>query len=165
MERASPGNELRLKRVMRGRLLLRLLGILTFIAGAVGLWYGFAMSFLVPERPGEPYFQRDRVLLGNLPLLGSVLALSAAGWLLFRSLSEPKITLERAITYCIGGAVALGFLYAVIGALITHPTQLIGKAAKWPICYRKLALPRPNSRRTSATSAIHRGSFAHETSL
>jgi hypothetical protein len=38
--------------------------------------------------------------------------------MIFRSFSEPKITLERAITYCIGGAVGLGFLYAVIGSLI-----------------------------------------------
>jgi hypothetical protein len=103
---------------MQSRLLLRVSGILTFVAGTVGLWYGFAMSFLVPGIPGEPYFQRDRVLLGNLPLLGSVIALAAAGWMFFRSVSEPKITLERAITYCIGGATGLGFLYAIIGALI-----------------------------------------------
>ena len=103
---------------MRSRVLLRVSGIVMFIAGTFGLGYGFAMSFLVPGTLGESYFQRDRILLGNLPLVASVLALTAAGWIFFRSLSEPKITLERAITYCIGGAVGLGFLYAVIGALI-----------------------------------------------
>ena len=104
---------------MQRKLILRVTCVLTFVAGTVGLWYGFAASFLVPgNHLGEPYFQRDRVLLGNLPLLGSVLALAAAGWMLFRSLSEPKITLGQAITYCIAGAAGLGFLYAVIGALI-----------------------------------------------
>jgi len=114
----SQAKELRLKEPMRRKVLLRVSAIVTFIAGTVGLWYGFAMSFLVPGTPGESYFQRDRILLGNLPLVGSMLALAAAGWMIFRSFSEPKITLERAITYCIGGAVGLGFLYAVIGSLI-----------------------------------------------
>ena len=61
------------------------------------------MSFLVPGAPGEPYFQRDRVLLGNVPLVASLLSLSAAGWLFFRSASDPKITLEKSITYCVMG--------------------------------------------------------------
>lgn len=106
---------------MRNTVLLRVSGIVAFIAGTFGLWYGFVMSFLVPGTPGESYFQRDRILLGNLPLVGSLLALSAAGWMFFRSLSEPKITLERTITFCIGGAASLGFLYAVLGALIYKP--------------------------------------------
>jgi hypothetical protein len=114
----SRAKELRLKEPMRRTVLLRVSAIVTFIAGTFGLWYGFAMSFLVPGTPGESYFQRDRILLGNSPLVGSMLALAAAGWMIFRSFSEPKITLERAITYCIGGAVGLGFLYAVIGSLI-----------------------------------------------
>jgi len=70
--------------------------------------------------PGEPYFQKERVLLGNLPLLASLTALSEAGWLLVRSLSEPKISLERAIAYCMGGAVGLGFLFAILGLLLNQ---------------------------------------------
>jgi hypothetical protein len=103
---------------MRNRLLMRLSAILAFIVGTFGLWYGFAMSFLIPGVPGEPYFQRDRVLFGNVPLLVSLIALSVAGWLFVLSISEPKITLEQAIAYCIGGAVGLGFLSAVFGSLI-----------------------------------------------
>lgn len=94
----SQAKELRLKEPMRSRVLLRVSGIVIFIAGTFGLWYGFAMSFLVHGTPGESYFQKDRILLGNLPLVGSMLALTAAGWMFFRSFSEPKITLERAIT-------------------------------------------------------------------
>ncbi len=105
---------------MRSRFLLRASGILAFVAGTVGLWFGFGMSFLVPGIPGEPYFQRQRVLYGNLPLLASALALCAAGWLFFRSESERKITLDQAITYCILGAAGLGFLSFLIGALINQ---------------------------------------------
>ncbi|MGA2882579.1 MAG: hypothetical protein ABSG13_26800 [Bryobacteraceae bacterium] len=76
------------------------------------------MSFLVPGIPGEPYFQRDRLLRGNVPLVASVLALCAAGWLFFRSAPKPKITLSEAIAYCIGGAAVLGFLFYLIGAAI-----------------------------------------------
>lgn len=61
---------------MRRTLLLRASGVVTFIAATFGLWYGFAMSFLVPGIPDEPYFQRNRVLLGNIPLVASVLALA-----------------------------------------------------------------------------------------
>ena len=107
-----------MKEPMWSRALLRASGIVAFIAGTLGLWYGFAMSLLVPGTPGESYFQRDRILLGNLPFVGSVLALAAAGWMFFRSLSEPKITLEQAIAYCIGAAMGLDFLCFVIGALI-----------------------------------------------
>jgi hypothetical protein len=76
------------------------------------------MSFLVPGFPGEPYFQRDRILLGYLPLAGSLLGLAAAGWMFFNSLSQPKITLEKTITGCIGLATALGFLYALVLSLL-----------------------------------------------
>jgi biotin transporter BioY len=103
---------------MRRALLLRASGVVTFIAATFGLWYGFAMSFLVPGIPGEPYFQRNRVLLGNVPLVASVLALCAAGWLIFRATSEPKITVEKTITYCVAGAAGLCFLFAVIGSAI-----------------------------------------------
>jgi hypothetical protein len=99
-------------------MLLKACGVLAFIAGALGLWYGFAMSFLVPGAPGEPYFQKNRMLLGNVPLLASLLMLSAAGWLFLRSVTRPKLTLGQAITYCVGSAAGLGFVFAVIGALI-----------------------------------------------
>jgi hypothetical protein len=92
-------------------------GVAIFIAATFGLWYGFVMSFLVPGMPGEPYFQRDRVLLGNVPLVTSVLALCAAGWF-FRSALKSKITLSEAIICCIGSAAGLGFLFFVIGAAI-----------------------------------------------
>jgi hypothetical protein len=99
-------------------LLLRSFGIVIFIAATFGLWYGFAMSFLVPSLPGEPYFQRNRVLLGNIPLLAAVLALCAAGWLFFRSASEPKITLGETIACSVAGAAGLCFLFVVIGSAI-----------------------------------------------
>jgi hypothetical protein len=92
-------------------------GLALFIAATFGLWYGFAMSFLVPGIPGAPYFQRQRVLLGNVPLVASMLALCAAGWF-FRSAIKSKITLSEAIIYCIGVAAGLGFLFFVIGAAI-----------------------------------------------
>jgi hypothetical protein len=99
-------------------LLLRSLGVVTFVAATFGLWHGFAMSFLVPHLPGEPYFQRNRVLLGNIPLLAAVLALCSAGWLFFRSASEPKITLGETIAYSVVGAAGLCFLFFVIGSAI-----------------------------------------------
>jgi hypothetical protein len=94
---------------MQSRLLLKVSGIVTFVAGTFGLWYGFAMSFLVPGIPEEPYFKRDRVLLGNLPLLGSVLALAAAGWMssvLF--LSRRSLLREQSLIAYVGPRV-LGF--------------------------------------------------------
>lgn len=92
-------------------------GVAIFMAATFGLWYSFAMSFLVPGIPGEPYFQRDRVLLGNVPLLASLRGLCVAGWFL-RSALKSKITLSEAIIYCMGGAAGLGFLFFVIGAAI-----------------------------------------------
>ena len=93
-------------------------GVAIFIAATFGLWYGFAMSFLVPGIPGEPYFQQDRVLLGNVPLVASMLALCAVGWLL-RSALKSKITLSEAIIYlCLGSAAGLGFLFFVIDTAI-----------------------------------------------
>jgi len=103
---------------MQRTFFLRATATSLFIGATFGLWYGFAMSFLVPGIPGEPYFQRDRVLLGNVPLVASVLALCAAGWLFFRSASDPKVTLEKTITYCVAGAAGLLFLLAVIGSVI-----------------------------------------------
>ena len=103
---------------MRKNVGFRVIGIVMFMAGTFGLWYGFAMSFLMPGNPGEAYFQKDRFLLGNLPLLGLPLVLSAAGWMVFHSLSEPRITLGQAINYSIVGAAGLGLVYAVFCALI-----------------------------------------------
>lgn len=100
--------------------LLRGSSIAIFLAGAFGVWYGFVMSFLVPGTLGEPYFTRDRILLGNVPLVGSFAALVAAGWMFFRSFSKPRFSLEQAIVYSIGGAAGLGWLYIVIGGLISQ---------------------------------------------
>jgi hypothetical protein len=72
----------------------------------------------VPGIPGEPYFQKNRVLLGTLPLLPAMIMLCVAGWLVFRSAPEPKWSLEKTVIYCIGSAVGLIFLFVVIGALI-----------------------------------------------
>jgi biotin transporter BioY len=100
------------------RVLHRILGTVALLAGTAGLYYGFVMSFLVPGILGEPYFQRQRVLLGNIPLAVSVLALCGAGWLFFTSLREPRFTLGQTIACCIGGAAGLWVLLAIIGALI-----------------------------------------------
>ena len=99
--------------------LLTISGVLAFIVGTTGLWYGFATSFLVPGTLGERYFQ-SRVWPGNVSLLASLLALAAAGWLLRRSAPDSKITIVQAISYSIGGAAGLGVLFAVVGALINQ---------------------------------------------
>jgi hypothetical protein len=96
---------------------LKASGVLAFLIGTAALYYGFAMTFLVPGAPGEAFFQKDRVLLGMLPLCAAVLTLCLAGWLLFHSASNPKRHLSDMIVYCIGGAIGAIWLSFIIGAI------------------------------------------------
>jgi hypothetical protein len=96
---------------------LRLTTVLLWVLGTVALYFGFAMSFLVPGLPGEPYFQKDRILLGNLPLAVSVILLCIAAWL-FRSWTKSKVSLDTAVMYSIGAAVVSLLLFAMVGAAV-----------------------------------------------
>lgn len=90
----------------------------TFLVGTVALWYGFAMSFLVLGAPGGPYFQTDRVLLGNVPLIASIAMLCAAAWFTRRALPKATIRPAAAMLYAVAGAMALLFAGLVVVALI-----------------------------------------------
>ena len=60
-----------------------LAGVGTFLVGTFLFAYGGAMAFFVPGRIGESYFQKERLLLGVLPLFLAVAVLSIAGWFFF----------------------------------------------------------------------------------
>lgn len=108
------------KKGTTGRINLRLraAAVSAFLLGTVALAFGFAMSFLVPGTPGDHYFQRNRVLFGNLPLLAAILMLFLSGWLLHRSVPESKRNLPDTIACCIGGSVGLICVFAMVGALV-----------------------------------------------
>ena len=84
--------------------------------------YGGAMAFFVPGRIGESYFQKERLLLGVLPLFLAVAVLSIAGWFFFGSTNSLKSSrqhsLSTVIAYCFVGSIGMIFLYTVVGALI-----------------------------------------------
>src|ERR1035441_3387398 len=95
-------------------LYLKAAAVVAFLIGTGVLYFGFTMTFLVPGMLGEPFFQKDRVLLGMLPLLAALLLLCSAGWLLFRSVSTPKRNLSDMIAYCFGAAIGMIFLFFII---------------------------------------------------
>jgi hypothetical protein len=103
---------------MRDRILFGSAAAVAFLFGTVALWYGFAMSFLVPGTPGAAYFQKDRVLLGNLPLAASPAVLCAASWMATRALQKPSIRLRTATLYSVASAAALLIVFLRIGALV-----------------------------------------------
>jgi hypothetical protein len=80
------------------------------------------MTFLVPGYPGESFFQKDRLLLGVLPLLAAMAILSVAGWLFLRSSPSPKSnkgpTLPAMIAYCFFGSIGVIWLVFLVVALI-----------------------------------------------
>jgi hypothetical protein len=55
-----------------------LAGVVTYIVGAVALYCGGMMTFLVPGYPRESIFQKERLLLGVLPVLEALEILSIA---------------------------------------------------------------------------------------
>jgi hypothetical protein len=99
------------------RLWLKVAGTLVLLVGSAALYYGFVMTFLVPGNLGESFFQRNRVLLGMLPLCAGFLELCWAGWLFFRSVPYPKRHLLDMIVYCIGGAIGAIWVFLILGAL------------------------------------------------
>ena len=96
---------------------LKAAAVFAFLIGTAALYFGVVMTFLLPGSPGESFFQKDRILLGMLPLGGAVVALCTAGVLLFRSASNPKRSLSDMIAYCIGGAIATIWLFFILGAI------------------------------------------------
>lgn len=101
-----------------------LVGVITFIIGTIAFYFGGMMTFFVPGDPGEPFFQKDRVLRGILPLLGAISILSLAGWFFLRSVrgngtaSGPG--LPTMIAYCILGAIGAFWLFFMAIALISY---------------------------------------------
>jgi hypothetical protein len=98
------------------RVWLRVGGGVVFAIGTASLCMGFVNSFLIPELPGESYFQRDRLLLGNLPLLAALPALILAGSL-FHCSSAIRRHRSDVVMYCIGAAIGIIFLLFIAGGI------------------------------------------------
>jgi hypothetical protein len=97
-------------------------GIATFIVGTTLLYFGGTMTFLVPGYPGESFFQKDRLLLGIVPLLAALALFILAAWF-FRSIRFPKAsgpTLPVMIAYFFFGAIGVLWLSFVVAALVHH---------------------------------------------
>jgi uncharacterized BrkB/YihY/UPF0761 family membrane protein len=96
---------------------LKVAGALAYLAGTMALYFGSAMTFLVPGTPREGFFVKERVIFGVLPLLAALVALCLAGWLFFRSVPNPRRNLSDVIAYCIGGAIGAIFLFFMVGGI------------------------------------------------
>jgi hypothetical protein len=99
-----------------------LAGAVTFILGTVVLCSGVIMTFFVPGYPGESFFQKDRLLLGVLPMLAAMAILSMSGWTFLRSVRAPNSSsgpsLSDMIAYCFFGSIGTIWLFFVVAALI-----------------------------------------------
>lgn len=93
---------------------------LLFVASAL-LYYGLGMLLLVPGDPGGPYWVKERVIYGLLPIAGGILSLSGSSWIAIHS--QPKIDpasiIKRELLHTAAGIV-LVFALLIFNDIYLH---------------------------------------------
>jgi len=93
---------------VQGRSLIAVARFLLLAVASVLLYYGLGMLLLVPGDPGGPYWARNRVVYGVIPLFAGLLALAVSSWAATRY--NPQADAVRAISR--------NLLYGVIGIVL-----------------------------------------------
>jgi|SRR5689334_6896150 hypothetical protein len=88
---------------------------------SVLLYFGIGMLLLVPGDPGGPYWARNRVVYGAVPLFAGLLALAISSWTAARYSphADPVHAIKRNLLYGVIGIV-LVFVSLILNDLYIH---------------------------------------------
>lgn len=103
------------------RSLIAVARFLLLAVASVLLYYGLGMLLLVPGDPGGPYWVRNRVVYGVIPLFAGLLALAVSSWAATRynPQTDPVRAISRNLLY--GGiGIVLVFVSLIFNDLYVH---------------------------------------------
>ena len=103
------------------RSLIAVARFILLVVASVLLYYGLAMLLLVPGDPGGPYWARNRVVYGAIPLFTGLLALAVSSWTAARynPQADPVHAIKRNLLYGVIGIV-LVFVSLIFNDLYVH---------------------------------------------
>jgi hypothetical protein len=103
------------------RSLIAVARFLLLAVASVLLYYGLGMLLLVPGDPGGPYWVRNRVVYGVIPLFAGLLALAVSSWAAthYKPQTDPVRAISRNLLYGVIGIV-LVFVSLIFNDLYVH---------------------------------------------
>ena len=75
------------------------------------------MTFFVSDYPRESFFNKDRIVLGMLPLAGACLAFGTAAWCFKRGVLFANNSLAQVTGFCVVVAIGAMLLVLVAGGV------------------------------------------------